>query len=266
MKHLATLLLIFVLVAMPFVSSIDVNVAVPDEKTSSHTVMAELGTVSWCPHCPPASEKMYSLFTSGKYNFYYVTLVYDKNPLATERGKWLNDVYIPMLYVDGGYEVADNSNEDNFENTIASAENRNVHDVDISVSAQWEGENVIKVSVDVTNNGNTPYIGHLRAYVSEIKSRWNDQAGLPFHYAFLDFAINNYIVVMPHKTTHTEATWDATHASKGNNFAGIKEGNIMVVASIAHWMPHIQRNPWNQPWWSVVFPAQYVDDAAAVEI
>ena len=261
-------LLLISLLVMPFVSNINANVSHPVQKlqNSTHTVMVELGAVSWCPHCPPASEKLYNIFTSGKYDFYYVTLVYDKNPLATDRGKWLNDVYIPMLYVDGGYKVADNSQEDNFENAIAAAVDRPVHNVDIHVNAQWEGKDVIKVSVDVTNNGSTPYIGHLRAYVTEITSRWNDEAGLPFHYAFLDFAINNYVIVSPHKTTHVEATWDAAHASKGNDFSGIKQGNVMIVASIAHWLPHLQRNPWNTPWWSTVFPAQYVDDTAAIAI
>ena len=260
MKKLV-LILIGLVLLVPFLSPINAGIAKP---AATHTVMAELGAVSWCPHCPPASEKMFELFNSGEYNFYYVTLVYDKNPLAQNRGKWLNDVYIPMLYVDGGYETVLND-PPHFGDAIAKAEERVVHPVSINVSAAWKSDNVIEVSVDITNNGNTPYIGHLRAYVTEITSRWNDEAGLPFHYAFLDFAINNYVLVMPHKTTHVTTTWDASHAN-GQDFSGIKKGNIMVVASIAHWMPHIKKNPWEEPWWSTVFPAQFVDDAAGIAI
>ena len=255
------IIIVSLLLLVPFISNINANVATQQ----SHTVMAELGAVSWCPHCPAGSEKMYELFNSGKYNFYYVTLVYDKNPLAQNRGKWLNDVYIPMLYVDGGYIVADNS-DDNFENAIAEAEQRTTHPVSIEVNAEWKGENVIEVSINVTNDGSKPYFGHLRAYITEITSRWNDEAGLPFHYAFLDFAINNYIFVMPHKTTHVTATWDASHASKGMDFSGISHGNIMVVASIAHWMPHLGKNPWEKPATSIYFLAQYVDDADGIAI
>ncbi|KAA0007194.1 MAG: hypothetical protein FE045_00875 [Thermoplasmata archaeon] len=261
-----TVVIVAILIIAPFITSINATFSENGKITQSHTVMAELGAVSWCPHCPAGSEKMYSLFNSGKHDFYYVTLVYDKNPLAQDRGKWLNDVYIPMLYVDGGYRVADNSNEDNFENAISAAEGRATHPVSVEVSAKWVGENEIEVGVNVTNEGSKPYIGHLRVYVAEITSRWNDEAGLPFHYAFLDFAINNYVIVMPHKTTHAAATWNAAHASKGLDFSGIQQGNIMVVASIAHWMPHLGKNPWEQPVWSTVFPAQFVDDADGVAI
>jgi len=263
MKKLA---IVTLLIMVPFVSNINANIDSMNLGKEGHTVMAELGTVSWCPHCPPASEKMYELFTSGGHDFYYVTLVYDKNPLAQDRGKWLNDVYIPMLYVDGGYIVTDNSDENNFENAISAGEQRATHPVSVEVNAKWVGENEIEVSVNVTNDGSKPYIGHLRVYVAEITSRWKDEKELPFHYAFLDFAINNYVIVMPHKTAHATATWNAAYASKGLDFSGIQEGNIMIVASIAHWMPHLGKNPWDRPAWSTMFLTQFVDDADGIAI
>ena len=242
MKKIISILFIFI-IATP-VLSIDFK---NEEKASlsTHTVMAELGAVSWCPHCPPASEKMYNLSKSGKYNFYYVTLVYDKNPIAQDRGKWLNDVYIPMLYIDGGYKVVDDVS--NFESEIANAEKRDVHNISISVSAEWAGNGKIKVDVYLKNNEARLYIGHLRAYITEINSRWNDEAGLPFHYAFLDFAINNYVFIPPNGDAKVTATWDGNHARKGQNFGDVQKGNIMVVASISYWIPFIKENPWEKP-------------------
>jgi len=230
----------------------------------NHTVMAELGAVSWCPHCPPASEKIYNLFQSGELNFYYVTLVYDKNPIAQARGKWLNDAYIPMLYLDGGYKVVNDRNR--FEEEIRNTQNRNTRDISVDVSGEWKGKNEIEVEVNISNNEGRPYLGHLRVYVNEINSRWMDEAGYPFHYAFLDFAVNKYILLMPHGKIYIRAKWNATHASHNQNFDGIEKGNIMVIASVSQWLPHIQQNPWDKPVTTRYFVAQFVDDVDGIEI
>ncbi len=230
---------------------------------STHTVMAELGAVSWCPHCPVASDEIYNLFSSGNYSFYYVTLVYNQHSLALQRGRWLNDKYIPMLYLDGGYKVVNDPSS--YEQEITNAEERSVHNVSIDVSARWAGNAKIEVTVTVTNNEGKTYFGHVRAYVTEITSRWNDEKGLPFHYAFLDFAINRYVSVGAGKSKEITTTWDGSGMHGNNTFGDIQKGNIMVVASTSYWMPVIQSNPWNKPKLNQ-FIAQFTDDADAVEI
>lgn len=260
-KNIAKLLVAIVVFIsfMPYFGS-----SINSEKISStHTVMAELGTVSWCPHCPVASDEIYKIFNSSNHDFYYVTLVYDKNPLALKRGRWLSDAYIPILYLDGGYKVVDNPS--NYEQEITNAENRNVHDVSINVSGEWKGNAKIGVTVKIDNNEGKAYFGHLRVYVTEINSRWNDEKGLPFHYAFLDFAINNYVFVGGGKTKEIKATWDGAITHGNQTFGDIKEGNIMLVASISYWMPFIQNNPWDKPK-PTHFIAQFVDDTDAAKI
>ena len=247
-----------------------IHVAMPSDNpenhssiTSMHTVMAELGAVSWCPHCPVASDEIYSLFSSGNYSFYYVTLVYNHNSLALQRGRWLNDKYIPVLYLDGGYKVVNDPSS--YEQEIANVGERSVHNVSIDVSAKWVGNAKIEVTLTVTNNEEKTYFGHVRAYVTEIISRWNDEKGLPFHYAFLDFAINRYVFVGAGKTKEITTTWDGSGMHGNNTFGDIQKGNIMVVASTSYWMPFIQSNPWDKPKLNQ-FIAQFTDDADAVEI
>ncbi len=259
-QKIIVLAVIFALAVTP--SLLGASVETNDNFT--HAVMGELCAVSWCPHCPVASEKIYDLFNNHtNLKFYYVTLVLDKNPLAQKRSQWLMDAYIPMLYLDGGYKVVDNP--ENYEQEIMNVGARNVHDVSINVTASWVGDAKIEVQVHVKNNGNKLYIGHVRAYVTEKTSRWFDEKKLPFHYAFLDYAINTYVFVRGGKESVITATFDG-NAQHGNyTFGDIKEGNIAIIASTSYWMPFIQNNPWEKPK-PTHFIAQFVDDAAEVEI
>ena len=58
----------------------------------------------------------------------------------------------------------------------------------------------IRVNLAVTNEGNDLYFGKVRSYVTEIESRWNNYDGDPYHFGFLDFAINNIVFLLPGKT------------------------------------------------------------------
>ncbi len=233
------------------------------DQNFTHTVLAELGALSWCPHCPGASEALHEVFSSGEYNFYYVTLVYDKNVLAQKRGAWLRDAYAPVLYIDGGYDVVDYDSRNaysDYSEAIASAGERNVHDLDLTVTATWMGNAKIDVAVSIKNNEKKPYFGHLRVYVTEMVSRWVDHDNLPFNYAFLDYAFNTYVLIGSGKTFETNKVWDGASKHGNLTFEDIEPSNIMIIATISHWLPHIEKNPWENP--SPYFLAQYVDEVS----
>jgi len=227
----------------------------------THTVLAEIGSVTWCPNCPAADEKIEELYSSGEYPFYYVTLVYDTNSVAQKRGGWLSDSYIPMLYLDGGYKVVDNLNM--YGQYITEVSQREANSISMNVSAVWKGDAKVDVTVRATNEGIQSYLGHLRVYVTEIVSRWNNQKGDPFRYALIDYAFNKYVSIPAGETYEETTTWDGTANHGGSTFEDITPGNIMVIGSVSHWLPHLEKNPWTEPS-PYRFFAQYTDQTAAV--
>ena len=243
-------------VSMPLTHSKNIN---------THTVLAEMGSTTWCPSCPPADEKIEELYESGEYPFYYVSLVYDTNTVAQTRGSlWLRDAYIPMLYLDGGYEVVDDPNM--YGSYITEVSQRDANPISMNVSAVWQGDAKIEVTVSATNEGSQSYMGHLRVYVTEIVSRWVNQRGDPFHYAFLDYAFNKYVSIPAGETYEETTTWDGTEDHGGETFGDITPDNIMVIGSISHWMPHLEKNPWTEPKNYRFFFAQYTDQAAGTTV
>ena len=229
----------------------DENVPVNDvtQGDFTHAVLAEYGTLSYCSHCPPASDALYSIYQSGDYPFYYVTLVSDKNPIVKERLYYLHMKYAPTVYFDGGYLIdvgtagSPQADETIYRSSIEKSGVRTVTcSLDMNTSVTWEGNAKITVTVTVTNNGNSFYLGVLRSYVTEIESRWNDQSGDPYHFGFLDFAMKKLVFISPGKTYATSATWDGVEEHDGQTFEDITEDNIMVVSSVSHWLPHLYQD------------------------
>ena len=138
----------------------------------SHTVLAEYGGITRCPYCPAASELLYRLYTSSEYQFYYITFVIDKNSAAKRRMVWgYLDRFVPTTYFDGGYMVSLGSNETGYRNAIEKCGARDVHDINIKMTARWEnGKKIINLYVE--NLEKKPYLGWLKAYVTEKESRW----------------------------------------------------------------------------------------------
>jgi len=227
----------------------------------SHVVFAELGSVSWCPNCPRATEKMSELFSTGMpSSFYYVTLVYDLNTIASKRGRQLSDVYIPMLYLDGGYTVVDETNS--YASAIDTLSNRETNHLNMDLSSQWGDDTTIEIRVSITNEGSASYFGHLRVQVTEINSRWNNYDGDPFHYALLDYALDKYIRIPAGDTYVETTTWKGSDSHGGQTYGDITQDNIMIIGTVSDWLPHLQNNPWTEPR-PYRFLAQYVDETQA---
>jgi hypothetical protein len=103
--------------------------------------------------------------------------------------------------------------------------------------------------------GNLPYQGHLRIYVVEPESRWNNYDNEPYHYGFLNFAFNDVISIDYLDTFSETIIWDGNEIGYGD----IQESNIMVIAAIFN--PEIKKAYADPPTGSL-FESHYVDASA----
>ena len=210
----------------------------------NHTVFAEYGATSSCPNYPSSSEALYSIFNSSDYPFYYVSLVASVNPIALVRLWQYQARYVPAVYIDGAYREtigtagSPSADEAIYRTLIEESGIRPVaRSLEMDISVTWEGNAKLTVTVTIKNNDNLFYFGILRAYVTEIVSRWNNQQGNPFHFGFLDFALKRLVFIGPQKTYTTTATWDGVASHDGQTFEDITADNIMVMATASHWRP-----------------------------
>jgi glutaredoxin len=219
-----------------------------EENFSQRSVFIEYDSTTWCPQCPDASKALYDLFVSEQFPFYYISLVSDVNPNAKIRSKNYNTIAIPTVYIDGGKSLfvgnagSYDSLKNIYKNLILEHSNQTTnHNISIQSKGEWLGNAQIRINVTITNNENKLYIGKLRTYVNEIiTTRWLNSQGEPYHYAFLDFAINEQLV-LSRKTSKTFTTiWDGKINHSGLTFDDIKEDNIMICSAIFHWIPHLR--------------------------
>lgn len=215
----------------------------------THTVLIEKCTATWCSNCPIASEALENVYESGDYSFYYLSLVDDMNTIAKQRNKdftmLLFPVYaFPTIYLDGG-----NTNFVGHEGTVTATETayRSVIEqegqrttkqpITLNSTVTWDGNAKLTASVEITNEGNFFYFGKLRSYVTEIASRWNDYDGNPYHYAFIDYAINKFVFLMPGQSKTITGSFDGTLDHGGETFEDLTSDNVIVISAISHWMP-----------------------------
>lgn len=170
-----------------------------------HTVFIEEGTGTWCENCPNVAGILHDLYESDEFNFYYVALIEDKNTKAETR---LTEDYsivgYPTVYIDGGYKVfvGGGNEKSEFANAIRDAESRKVPEIRVTVRAIYdENTNELTTNVLAENNEAETYTGHLRVYLTEIISRWenpykaDDGETKPYHFGFLDYVINQKISI-----------------------------------------------------------------------
>ncbi len=243
-RGLLVLLLVAVLAISPLVSTIngEENHTAKLMKRSesandfTHKVLAEYGSMSTCPHCPPASSQLYDIYTSGDYDFYYVSLVYDKNSKTGKRLQELGISGVPDVYFDGKYThvLGEQSNDQAYRNAITSCGARDVADIDLEVTVVWKGDAVLEITAVVQSNEIEEYNGHLRAYIVEPVSRWDDQRGNPYHFGFLDFAFDRSLSLKDNKAKPLGDTYEFTTTWRGlpHGFSDITKDNIMVIAAV----------------------------------
>ncbi len=170
-----------------------------DDQNSIHYVFVEEGTETDCKNCPIVANILHELYESGKYNFYYVSLVNDRSPKAETRLSDDYDVYgFPTVFIDGGYKVIVGGNNDKseYEQAILDARSRDAPDIQVTVSAKYDNKtDKLTTEVVVKNNEKETYSGRLKVYLTEIVSQWNGYDGKPYHYGFVDYTINKAISI-----------------------------------------------------------------------
>lgn len=202
----------------------------------SHTVLAEYATTTTCGYCPTASSQLYSIYNSGDYDFYYVSLVADANTKIYGRVKELGVTGVPDVYFDGKYKnvLGAQPDEGNYRTAIELCGERSVPDLDVSVQVDWKGGGTLKISVTVQNNEAEDYDGRLRVYIVEKESRWNDASAHPYHYACLYIPIDKSLAVPRHDVQVLGETYTFSKTWIGGlyGFGDISQDNILVIASV----------------------------------
>jgi len=169
------------------------------EENFAHTVFVEEATATWCNNCPNVANILHTIYETRNYQFYYISLVDDKNTKAHERlSNDYNIIGFPTVFIDGGYRVivGGNKPESDYSTAIAAAEARTVPNIHIKVTTQYKnttGE--LTVTAVVENNENQSYSGRLKIYLTEIVSGWIGYDSKPYQFAFLDYILSQDISV-----------------------------------------------------------------------
>lgn len=211
------------------------------QENFTHTVITEYGTTTTCPYCVIASGQLYSIYNSGDLDFYYVSLVYDEGNINVRgRLQELGVTSIPDVYFDGGYKklLGAQNDEQPYKNAITQCGERAVSDIDVGVNVEWKGGGTLKITVTVVNNEVEEYNGHLRVYVVEKESRWNDNGGNPYHFGVLDIPIDRSLSVSHSRQRDNPSPLGDTYTFKKTwfgaiyGFSDITKENTIVIAAI----------------------------------
>jgi len=124
------------------------------------------------------ANKLNDLYNSGEYPFYFVALVSDENDVAESR--LLDDYNIygyPTAFFDGGKNIVIGSgvSESAYITRIRNSGQRDVHELNLSLTVEWIGNGDLEISYSIKNNENienyspeTPIItGPTRAKINE---------------------------------------------------------------------------------------------------
>lgn len=229
----------------------------------THPVFAELATATYCPSCPPSSDALFSIYTSGEYPFYYVSLIGDVNDDAYKRINEDYNCYIyPTVFFDGGKEVVVHGDEEAYINAIKKCGEREVPDIEMSADATWFQtccDAGIAIEITVANRGDEKYEGFLRVYITEINSRWKDYDGVPYHFGFLDYALIASISINPNQFYYNFSTW----LPYEEGYDDIKRDDMDNILIIAVLFNKAEEQGYADPPDGNPFVAHYVDAVAA---
>ena len=213
----------------------------------THAVFAEEFTATWCVYCPSAAEnlmKVYDEIPNEPYyhdKFFFVALITDVNDKADERmGDYPDVTGYPTVVFDGNDEKVSGGQSDtsNYESAIDNVGQREDTDISLDVEMNHHGGDELELFVEMTWNedaslGNPTFNGFVRAYIVEKESRYNNYDGDPYHFGFLDYAIETSVELEPHEKKMLYATWKGGEHedSNGNDFSDIDYDNINIFVA-----------------------------------
>lgn len=191
-----------------------------------HYVFIEEGTATWCHNCPSVTNILHELYKSGEYNFYYVSMIQDKNDKAKNRlEKDYNILGYPTCFFDGGYEIiVGDKAKSVFEEKLSRASKRQVPPMYLNVTADVdEDKKECETTVLIKNYGNDTYNGRLRVYLTERNSYQYYGGEGVYHFGFLDYIINKPIEI---------PGGDQKIISEKYDVSSLDVDNLMIIAVI----------------------------------
>jgi hypothetical protein len=224
-----------------------------------HTVFIEEASFTDCYYCPLVAGMLYDLFSSGNYNFYYVTLIKTVEKAISRLDNEYKLYGLPTVYVDGGYKVLVGGlhKKSEYAQAIRDAEVRVVPKIKVTIDSKYNNiTNNLENNIVIINKENETYDGRLRVYLTEKVSRWSGPEGEPYHFGFLDFIINEDISVGANDNVSFIETRD---------LSDLDPENLMVIAAVFNSEKH-QRysnppkgNPFNAYFTDAVDGAEVVE-------
>jgi len=196
-----------------------------DVLSSQRYVFVEEGSFTTCKFCVPVADILHELYESQETSFYYISHVRE-NPNAQEILNDYNIYAYPTVYIDGGYKVVYGSKEKaTYNNRIKDAYNRENPDIFVNVTGSWDETNSeIIISGNIKNMESDEYNGIFKIYMAEkISTIYRDYEGNPFHFAFINFALDREIKI-PENNTY--------NFSKKISDKNLDPENLMIFAVV----------------------------------
>ena len=164
-----------------------------------HNVFIEEGTATWCVNCPTIAENLHELYESGEYNFYYVSMIQDKNNNAKDRLESdYNILGYPTLFIDGGYDLlSGGQNKDKIIEKINKASNRDIPKIRFNLSSELKvNDSNIKTKVLIKNYEEETYNGRLKLYLTQRNSYSYFGGNGNYHFGFEKYIYNDLVEVL----------------------------------------------------------------------
>jgi len=203
----------------------------------THTVFLGVGTSQDCKPCHYWNEVIQEAYVSGLYDFEYVEMIefdHDGKILNQKANEWSNSYEIgsyPTSIFDGDYTRIVGNYSEEISDALDSSGNRQVADILATITLSWLEDAKIQVNITIKNNEDSQYNGYIRAFISEIISRYDTYYGDQYHFGFLDFAFDENISLDAGEEYNDSIIWDGNeHGDEhGDDFGDITPTNIQVT-------------------------------------
>jgi thiol-disulfide isomerase/thioredoxin len=113
-------------------------------------------------------------------------------------------------------------------------------------------------TIESQSKSERPYDGFLKVYITEPTSRWKNADNEPYHFGFLDFALEEDLSIEYLATYNKQVSWNANDAG----YSQVSQQNLMAIAAIFN--PETNKR-YSYPPFGNEFAAHYVDAAAAAK-
>ncbi len=206
----------------------------------SHTVFVGIGTSQNCEPCDPWNQHIHEAYVSGEYDFEYVEMIefdHEGKVLNQKAQEWAESYGIggyPTSISDGDYQRIIGNYPGKLPDVLDECGSREVVDITANITLSWLGNATIQVNITIQNNESIQYNGHIRAFITEIVSRYDTFGGDPYHFGFLDYAFDKDIFIDAGEEYVNSAVWNGNeHEDKhGNDFGDITKNNTQVTLVI----------------------------------